>query len=166
MGDRSARFSQNSVYQAPSVAQLSGVVLEIAGNVQDSRNPTATPRAQILRELVSQYTASFPARPVALRQPTNDLDIVLVTGTTGGLGAHILVHLLQDPAVGVVYALNRVSASIKQQRTTFDRYGLDDGLLDSSKLRFLMCDLSQPSFGLDLSVYEEVSMHLSMPVRI
>lgn len=47
---------------------------------------------------------------------------------------------------------------MKQQRDTFIRNGLDEDALDSLKLKFLTGDLSQPSFGLDLTVYKEVRL--------
>lgn len=87
---------------------------------------------------------------------------MLLTGTTGGLGANILRHLLADPSVGVVYAFNRSSASLDAQRAMFVRYGLDIALLDSSKMRFIRGDLKEPSFGLDQSLFAEVCTWVAM----
>ncbi|KAJ3528018.1 hypothetical protein NM688_g8049 [Phlebia brevispora] len=156
VGDHSDALPQSCVYQAPSIAQLTELVLSTVGASQNGDVAETVPRAKILQDLVSQYTTNFPERPTVLRKPEDTRDVVILTGSTGGLGAHILLHLLQDPAVGKVYALNRVSASVRQQRETFKRNGLDEALLDSPKFQFLTGDLSQPSFGLDLSVYEEL----------
>lgn len=158
VGDRSEFLPPNCVYQAPSIAELTRLVLSAAGILQNGHFHDAIPRAQILRDIVLRYTSAFPQRPTELLDPHDGQDVVLLTGTTGGLGAHILLHLLKDSTVGRVYAVNRASASMKQQRDTFIRNGLDEDALNSPKLKFLTGDLSQPSFGLDLSVYEEVGV--------
>lgn len=158
MGDRSEFLPPNCVYQAPTISELTRLVLSAAGTLQNGHIHDAIPRAQILRDIVLRYTSTFPSRPTELLDPHDGQDVVLLTGTTGGLGAHILLHLLKDLTVGRVYALNRASASMKQQRDTFIRNGLDEDALDSPKLKFLTGDLSQPSFGLDLTVYKEVRL--------
>lgn len=158
MGDRSEFLPPNCVYQAPTISELTRLVLSAAGTLQNGHIHDAIPRAQILHDIVLRYTSTFPSRPTELLEPHDGQDVVLLTGTTGGLGAHILLHLLNDSTVGRVYALRRASASIKQQRDTFICNGLDEDALDSPKLKFLTGDLSQPSFGLDLSVYEEVRL--------
>ncbi|KAF7798293.1 hypothetical protein EIP86_009512 [Pleurotus ostreatoroseus] len=156
VGDRTEYLPQSCVYQAPSITQLVTLARSAARVIHDSNAPDTLVRVQALRSLVAQYTISFPPRAVTLSSCENGLDVVLVTGTTGSLGAHILVHLLQDPTVGQVYALNRTSASLKQQRTTFERYGLDVNLLTSAKLHFLTGALTEPYFGLEQSAYDEL----------
>ncbi len=157
VGDRSEFLPPNCVYQAPTIAELTRLVLSAAGTLQNGHIHESIPRAQVLRDIALRYTSTFPSRPTELLESYDGQDIVLLTGTTGGLGAHVLFHLLKDPTVGRVYALNRASASMKQQRNTFRGNGLDEDTLKSPKLKFLTGDLSQPSFGLDLSVYEDVS---------
>ncbi|KAF7798295.1 hypothetical protein EIP86_009514 [Pleurotus ostreatoroseus] len=159
VGDRSESLPPNCIYQAPTIAELTKLVLLAAGTLQNGHAEDSKPRSQVLRDIVLQYTSTFPARPNELLGSHPSRDVVLLTGTTGGLGAHILFHLLRQSNVDRVYALNRTSASMKQQRDTFRRNGLEDSVLDSPKLRFLIGDLSQPSFGLDLSVYEEVDFN-------
>jgi Male sterility protein len=71
---------------------------------------------------------------------------VLVTGTTGGLGAHLLETLLMDLSVGEIFALNRRSRSAQvvgvhsRQGAAFEKRGIDQELLKSPKLTFVDAD--------------------------
>lgn len=66
---------------------------------------------------------------------------ILITGTTGGLGAHVLEHLLKSHLSTRVFALNRKHSSgdsaSQRQSSAFASRGLDTGLLTSSRLRLL-----------------------------
>jgi Male sterility protein len=74
---------------------------------------------------------------------------VLVTGTTGALGAYLLETLLVDPSVDEVIALNRHSRSVQaegggvRQQTAFDKRGINQDLLGSRKLTFIDADRIQ-----------------------
>ena len=82
--------------------------------------------------------------------------MILVTGTTGGLGCHILKHLLGDPLVVRVFAYNKSSSSVEAQRAAFVQNGLNVELLDSYKLRFVFGDMHEPLLGLTVPAYKEV----------
>ncbi|KAL8840582.1 MAG: hypothetical protein Q9170_001268 [Blastenia crenularia] len=70
----------------------------------------------------------------------------VLTGATGGLGAHILAQLLQCSSIERVYCLLRgPDASSRLQRTLKDRH-LD--IHGNSKLSILITDLSAPKLGL------------------
>ncbi|KAJ3558403.1 hypothetical protein NM688_g950 [Phlebia brevispora] len=156
VGDASESIPQNCVYQAPSMRRLTALILASLGTQVNGKITESVSRADVLQRMVSQYTESFVERRSPVEDPQTDKDVVMLTGSTGSLGAHILFHLLNDSSVGKVYALNRTSASMRQQRETFRRNGLDESYLDSPKLLFLTGDISLPAFGLDLIVFEEL----------
>ena len=78
--------------------------------------------------------------------------MVLLTGSTGNLGTHILAYLLEHPSVGHVFAHNRVSSfghsSLQRHKTQFTKHGFNRDLLDDNKLSFLEGDLQAPQLGL------------------
>ena len=82
--------------------------------------------------------------------------MVLVTGTTGALGSHILKHLLLEPEVVKVFAYNRSPSIAETQRAAFASNGLDADLLDSPKLRYICGNMDEPMLGLTALVYNEV----------
>ncbi|KAI0743085.1 acetyl-CoA synthetase-like protein [Daedaleopsis nitida] len=88
-------------------------------------------------------------------------ETVLVTGTTGRLGSHLLAQLLERSDVRKVYALNRepagsVQASKKRSWEAFRQWGLDEALLEGGRVVFYAVDLAKPRFGLDQAAYDEM----------
>ncbi|PSR94668.1 hypothetical protein PHLCEN_2v4400 [Hermanssonia centrifuga] len=111
----------------------------------------------LYESLVAKYTQDFAERPAVLREPAQGGDVVLTTGTTGGLGCHILVQLLSDDAVKTVYALNRPSADlVRRHQDVFQRNGLDLEWLRSPKLCLLEGTLTEPALGLDNPTYAKI----------
>jgi Male sterility protein len=72
--------------------------------------------------------------------------VVLVTGTTGALGAHLLEILLVDSTVDGVFALNRRRPRSTKERAHlrheagFHKRGINQELLKSPKLMFVDAD--------------------------
>lgn len=101
-----------------------------------------------------QANGQFNAAPAS--------ETVVVTGTTGRLGSHLLAQLLQRPDVRRVYALNRessgsVDALEKRSREAFKLWRLDESLLACGKVSFHVVDLARPHFGLGEALHNKVS---------
>ncbi|KAF8192961.1 putative aminoadipate reductase [Pholiota molesta] len=92
--------------------------------------------------------------------PRLDDAVVLLTGSTGNLGAQLLESLLRDPRVKRVYVLNRPSSGSKsvqeRQAERFVDKALDTSLLASERLVFLEGDALQKNLGLSDNVYDEI----------
>lgn len=115
--------------------------------------------ARLMREMVQEFTTNFPTHVATQRIP--ELERIVVTGTTGSLGSHILANLLQTPSVERVYALNRPSEKgskslLDRQTRAFREHGLPLELLESPKLRLLESNTSASMLGLPLSTFEEI----------
>lgn len=87
--------------------------------------------------------------------------MVLMTGTAGRLGSHLLAQLLQRQDVVRVYALNHESLGSvdtleKRSREAFDQWSLDLLLLAGGKVSFHVVGLTRPCFGLSEGMYNEV----------
>ena len=149
-----AKLPQACVYQAPTVGGLAAVVSGLFEGHQDENADEA--QTKRLQALIERYTSTFPSRPTALRKRTDSRDVILVTGTTGGLGSHILRHLLLDPSVARVFAYNKSFSTMEEQKDVFTFNGLDANVLNSPKLRFICGNMDEPLLGLTGSVYKEV----------
>lgn len=161
----------NFVYHHPSIARLAAYISSVANNESNGQVKTEdTVRAML--ELVDKYSQNFPVHQPSSSATTepNGLDVVLVTGTTGGLGASLLATLIQSERVGKIYALNRKSRSGKvlkeRQKDVLVERGLDTALLDFPKVVFLEADLEEPLLGLPQELYNEVRSLCSMPVCV
>ena len=87
--------------------------------------------------------------------------VVLLTGSTGNIGSHILEALLREPRILRIYAFNRPSSRqvslLDRHRERFEDKGFDTSLLASKKLVFLEGDASQDNLGVSSLVFNEVS---------
>lgn len=155
------------VYQTPTI---NGLVETILSEIYHHHTPhRKTNRTEELLRKVDEYTSNFPARPASLLNgTTRELttiggDVVLVTGTTSGMGCDTLAHLLADESVARVYAFNRKLPNVaERQRTNFRERGLDEELLDSKKYRAVEGDASVPGWEIDPEMFEEVSAVLEL----
>jgi len=87
--------------------------------------------------------------------------VVVLTGSTGGLGSYLLASLLQREDVSVIYAFNRPSKGSalpiqRRQSSRFEDRGLDVALLQSEKLVYVENDTSHDYLGLDVELYQKV----------
>ncbi|KAL1863981.1 Type I Iterative PKS [Diaporthe australafricana] len=91
--------------------------------------------------------------------------VVVVTGGTGGLGAHLVARLATDPGVARVVCLNRPNARhpdplARQMDAVLSKAGLDLSRPQhadaATKLRVFETDLSQPNLGLCADEHAEL----------
>lgn len=115
---------------------------------------------QRVLDILSRFTSAFPqGRPSAVVQGQTRGDVILVTGTTGGLGCNILAHLCLDPHVKKIYALNRSSPHKgleERQVEIFKQRGVLEDCLNHPKYQLVEARLSEPLLGLNTELYTEV----------
>ena len=105
--------------------------------------------------MIDKYTKNLPVfKPY--HAPTAGA-VVLLTGSTGGLGSHILASLLTNPAVVEVITLNRGSNVAERQRASFEERGLSTSILSSHKLISIVGDMKHPELGLNSFELRSVS---------
>lgn len=150
------------MYRHPTIRLLAQYV---QGKVNGEENPTpGQTTVQQMENIIEDLVTDLPLRRESsrpyLRPPRPAGDTVLLTGSTGALGANVLAELLSSKQVTRVYALNRPSADKslwKRQASSFEDRGIAKDLLDSDKLVLLECITSEPNLGLSSDVYVEVS---------
>ncbi|OBZ73412.1 putative polyketide synthase 22 [Grifola frondosa] len=140
----------------------------------EKKSSESQDRAREMTRLVEKYTADIPERAAVPQDPTAP-KTVLITGTTGSVGSHILAHVLQSPHHQKVYALLRKSDSgvspVERQKSAFQSRGLDVALLQSEKLVVLEGTVHEASLGLPPAVYKEIAssvtniVHLAWPIE-
>lgn len=153
------------VYSHPTISSLAAAIDPKTLTTQ--RGHVVNVRVQAMTAMVEKYSSQFSAaRTVNPTEdkPPSDAQVVIVTGTTGRLGCHILSQLLADTSVVTVYALNRgpLSRIRHRQEAAFDRWRLDGSALKNSKLVLLEADLSRPNLGISKEVHAEVRHLLSV----
>ncbi|KAI0085165.1 hypothetical protein BDY19DRAFT_909277 [Irpex rosettiformis] len=156
--DAARDVSQNLVFDHPTIKQLAEAVRALASFEKISGQKS---RAQHITELIEKYSADLPQ--VKQVQPPQNR-VVLLTGSTGNIGSHILAALLGDQHISKVYTLDRtVSGEVAKERliAAFKQRGLPVELLMDSRLAPLRGDLNVDGFGLDKPVFEEIKSSVS-----
>jgi hypothetical protein len=99
----SGTIAQDFVYTHPTIVRMARA-LSCLGTEQQTQGIT---HKELIDTLVEEYTSDIP---LVTNTPRRSGRItVLLTGSTGHLGTHILFRLLQDERVARVYAFNRPS---------------------------------------------------------
>ncbi|KAK0453913.1 hypothetical protein EV421DRAFT_2007167 [Armillaria borealis] len=152
------QISENFVYSNPSIIQLAEFMISVAQGTQISGADAAS-RVDAMHRMVQKYSKDFPViSEKHSRALTLEADkVVLVTGTTGGLGCHILANLVLDETVKHIYAVNRPGAVpvTRRQQQTFADHRLE---VDMEKVTMLEADLSVETRVLD----QASTYHLEM----
>lgn len=159
----------NFVYDNPDIRSMSQFIVGLVSGTL-GLDTAAGKEAKVLsmKALVKKYASSFRRRPgevaASTSGGTDDARVVLLTGSTGRLGSHILSQLAGRHEVRKVYALNRTSAGaslnssplMERQKAAFRAWGLDDDVLNSDKVVLLGGEASQTDLGLESDIYREV----------
>lgn len=151
-------IDQSIVFNNPTLHTLAERVVELVhsgSSIVASRSSVVA-----IEDMIAKYSVGLPARirSTAVQHTVGGV-VVLLTGTTGSLGSHVLASLLADGRVATVYALNRASG-IQKQKNMFEDQGLSLQLLSSGKLRYLTGDLGRDDFGLESTLLGEVGGHV------
>ncbi|RPD70255.1 acetyl-CoA synthetase-like protein [Lentinus tigrinus ALCF2SS1-7] len=152
----------NFVYTNPTISALATYVQRILSGRGVDKEAERAARIAQMEALLDKYSAEFKKSQWTSSRvgSAKSEETVLITGTTGRLGSHLLSQMLQKPEVVRVYALNRGtpedSTTLKErQAEAFKTWGLDENLL-SSKVSFHHADLSFPNFRLDEATFAEI----------
>ncbi|KAK9776034.1 putative gluconokinase [Seiridium cardinale] len=148
------KLTQNVVFDHPSISKLSAYLLGTADNTNGAEANLETE----MKALVEMYSDFTPPAPTSGQ-------FVVVTGSTGSLGAHIVAKLVRDPTVERVYCLVRAKDTESALRRTTESMTLrkvyhDLSLAERRKIFSIPSDFSRNDLGLDISVYREICSSL------
>jgi hypothetical protein len=152
--------TQDLVFSFPTIKQLTAHIafLVLHGNAVDVAGIASAKDA--INKMIDKHSVGLGDLVVSNVQSAGGA-VVLLTGSTGGLGSHLLESLLSNADVRKVYAYNRsskTSASIfDRQKDAFVDRGLDSALLCLKKLVFVEGNSALPKLGLQDSLFEEVT---------
>ncbi|KLO12645.1 acetyl-CoA synthetase-like protein [Schizopora paradoxa] len=153
----------NFIYEYPTISMLSNFIQSLthSGN---SETLQTKGRVEAMHEMVSKYSEEFPMhRPSRCSDARSGECVVLLTGSTGGLGSTILSSLIECPDVSCVYALNRkgnLPLEQRQRKAIVER-AIDLSLLSCPKLVLLEGDLDQDGFGLSSLTFGKIKNRIT-----
>lgn len=153
----------STVYQNPTVSQLAAVIFGQTHQEEEQEmmeNLLAAFKGSIQQIPIPENTAALTK---IARGPTN----ILVTGTTGTVGTHLLRALLDDSSVGHIFCLNRRDDGGRaSQIESFTAAGFDVTQLgDNDRVTFLKADLQAPSLGLEGPAYGDLCSKVNLIIH-
>lgn len=158
LGD--AKIGQNIVYEYPSISQLADYLLEIKTGKAGQNGPEKDYKT--MWEMVERYTSQLikeDSSAVAADVTSNghSSHVIVLTGATGSLGAHILDQLVRRPDVSRVICLSRAKSHqdslLRVQESLSQRLRMltPEG---ESKIVSYAADVNRPDLGLSAEEYE------------
>ncbi|KAL4077414.1 putative aminoadipate reductase [Scleroderma citrinum] len=149
--DVASHISPNVIFSNSTLTGLATYIVNfINGEVS-----TVDPKAEIER-MIEKYSSGLQS---PAPKDGDEGHIILMTGSTGGLGSYMLASLLNRNDVVKIYALNRRSKTAtakERQRSSFEDRGLDTSLLESNRLVYIEGETPRHQLGLDQQIYEEM----------
>lgn len=148
---RSVNVTAPMIYSSPSVVQLAEVLSRSISNPTGQSQAPPTQRQKI-DNMLRKYTEDMVRQENSLTRPERpSKHTVVLTGSTGSLGTHILEQMLNSPDVEKVYCLNRSENAESRQKESFKQYHHDS--TNISRAEFFKADFSAESFGLSKETY-------------
>lgn len=163
-------ISPTMVYTHPSVTSLTDAILRLSTSHLETQTSHDQERSQRLVTVLNEYRDRIDTMKTSVKAARDTQQrIVILTGSTGALGSHLLYTLLRGPATHI-YCLNRAADSPALQTNRNESYGLDTQL-DPDRVTFLTADLSHEYFGLTQKNYNKLKaiathiIHNAWPVN-
>lgn len=140
-----------AIYQNPTPQKLAAYLFSRVSKNSSHAKSEQTSEIEEMESLISRLTKNLPERNLNKREPLDDGQTIIITGTTGSLGAYMLDRLCELPSVSKIIALNRgQDGGLSRQPSINESRGLTT---DFSKVEFLGADLSRPDLGLGKEKY-------------
>ncbi|CAG8197552.1 unnamed protein product [Penicillium salamii] len=146
-------FSNQQLYARPTLGSLAEYVSSlIHGGISTPAaviTETDADRESRLAEMVSKYSNDL-----------NESHVVILTGSTGSLGAYLLYELLQDPTVSKIYCLNRGADAASRQLKSMQDKGLTTLSQFPRRVEFLEAQFGSERLGLESAKYEALLLEV------
>ncbi|GJJ14254.1 putative PKS-like protein biosynthetic cluster [Clathrus columnatus] len=126
-------------------------------------------KVEEMEQSVKKYSRIFPTHNGRLSVPGSD--VVLVTGTTGGIGTAVLANLFSLESVSRIYAFNRpppsnVTTSLYQrQALSLRERGYNEKILEGGKIVLVEGDQSRFDLGISKDLFEEIRNSITIIIH-
>jgi thioester reductase-like protein len=153
-------LGQNIVYEQASISQLAQYLLDLkSGNssAEDSSSPEAAHK--LMLSLVDKWASKLVKEDLNgfIPPATPTGEVIILTGATGSLGAHILDQLTRRSDVATVICLSRAKSHEDSIRRVTDSLEQRRRVLSPEAMKkviSLAADVNKPDLGLDKEQYE------------
>ncbi|KAK7182281.1 hypothetical protein DPSP01_006993 [Paraphaeosphaeria sporulosa] len=159
LGGNQSQVGQNVLYETGNIASLARYLDGLRrGTQEDAQN-----QEQVMTDLIAKYS-SFET----FTWPTPSNHVVLLTGVTGGLGAHLLSQLLAHPHISEIWCPIRAPtdlAALERTLKSLSSRSLSPSQSQIQKIVALPSDLSKADFGLGATRLAELRTKLTLVIH-
>jgi hypothetical protein len=154
--------TQSTIYENSTISRLARFLVGAVTNPDHITSTTS--RADEIERMIKKFSSAETTSLSTDWDAVADRHhlVVLITGTTGNLGAQLVDSFLRDARVTKLFTLNRPSSGVKGIKARHEERFIDKGLdvahLADDRLVFLEGDASSVNLGLRDEIYEEVFM--------
>lgn len=169
----------STVYANPTIKQLTKAIVDLAHHGHKSDTSAQLSRIDMVEDTIQHYTSLVDN--LAKSSTIQDLKkkdsgvefngrVILLTGSTGGIGCYLLQVLLADPTVLHIYCLNRSTDSETLQKKRSGERGLPVNF-PAARVTFLKSEVDKANLGLDDEIYSRLQqtvtnvIHNAWPVN-
>ncbi|KAF8873111.1 acetyl-CoA synthetase-like protein [Infundibulicybe gibba] len=163
------------VYQYPTIHSLAKRITVAATTLESPHGHSGlVDKTREMLATLDRFSQPFVRVPsTRMPPPRMGEDVVIVTGTTGALGTHVLAALVESENVSRVIALNRPSDTLSihaRQRAALAKRGLNPDIASSAKVLLVQCDYKGPGLGIQDVIQNELRetithiIHTAWPV--
>ncbi|KAL1598059.1 putative secondary metabolism biosynthetic enzyme [Paraconiothyrium brasiliense] len=143
------------VYRNSSISRLSNILYHFLSTGDLPKQDTSQSRVSFMEDLVEKYSQGLVKLSTLAKENCGPKAVALV-GSTGYLGPHILIALLNNPGIASIYCLNRSADARERTRSALQSGGYQENE-GFRRLNFFVSDLAAPNLGLSESDFDEVS---------
>ncbi|KAI0600274.1 hypothetical protein F4775DRAFT_599390 [Biscogniauxia sp. FL1348] len=149
-------LGNNVVFEHPSVRKLAAYLYSL----RTGEGLLETDETGLMSDLISKYS-DFPDFTPGNKEP--DGEVVLLTGTTGSLGTHILSQIVSLPKIKKIYCLVRATSKDEAHSRVLSSLRSRQVLQETpiEKVVALPSDLGQERLGLDDATYTAIRSSLT-----
>ena len=150
LGGNGRRLGRNVIFDMANTARLAKLIftLRVNDGFPEDNEDAIEEMENIIRKY-SQFTKHVPGPPPALEG-----HVIVLTGSTGSLGAHLLALLLTQPEVRKVYCL--VRGENPQERVLGALRKRNLSIPDTTRLVTLTSDISRSGLGLSPEIFKKL----------
>ncbi|KAI0875903.1 hypothetical protein GGS24DRAFT_264456 [Hypoxylon argillaceum] len=145
-----------AIYGNPTAERLAKYLLSrVRQGGVSTHEEQAEHQVETMKALWQKYTRDLPEAKSGRPNPSDDGQVILLTGSTGMLGSYMLDKMVRNPAVKRVICLNRSEDGGKKRQVAAMK---DRGLAEDyeAKCTFLHADMSRSDFGLPRDTFNEL----------
>ncbi|SJL10486.1 uncharacterized protein ARMOST_13872 [Armillaria ostoyae] len=159
--EKAKLINPNFIYDHPTITALAEFVSD---SVDIQKSDIRCSRLKNIQAMLDRHASSFSRAVVPRQSPLALLpsrgDVILITGTTGGLGAATLAKLACSGSVHKIFAINRSAKDgcnlMERQGKALESRGYDPAIASLSKVALIEADLTEPGFGIETSIEKEI----------